>query len=109
MLQQFIDDVDAGAGQLKALDGSQVGRLTRSPVPEPTRASSPTHCCALGAGSTVLPRQGASYSPKCYNLQGAGLVLLYPPHPIAGEDQGQLSRAHGFSVYMCYKALYYEY
>lgn len=54
-----------------------------------------THCGALGAGSTVLPRQGSSYSPKRYNLQGAGLLLLHPSHHIAGESQGQLSRAHG--------------
>lgn len=87
MLQQMTRML-ARVGQLKALDGIWVGQLTCSPVPEPARASSPTHCCALGAGSTVLPRQGASYSPKCYNLQGAEPVLLHPSHHIAGESQG---------------------
>lgn len=78
-LQQFTGDADAGLGQLKALDGSRAGQPT-CPLPDPTRASSPTHCCVLGAGPTALPRQGTGYYPKHYDLRGAGVVLLHPSH-----------------------------
>lgn len=78
-LQQFTDDVDAGLGQLKALDGSGAGQPT-CPVLEPTRASSPTRCCVLGAGPTVLPRQGTGYYPKHLDLRGAGVVFLHSSH-----------------------------